>query len=140
MLSGAGMAAASGSTLGISFAMGRIGSPEMLRANYSPGLATGTVAMAGTLKMLIPRLASPLSSTRSGQHAGRTPAPRRDGAGDNSRGPLDPHDYRVGIAGSRARSRLDLSGYTASTRIRAILRAWPLPLLALTTIAAYIRE
>jgi len=48
------MSAASGSTLGVVYALGRTGIPEMLRAGYSPRLATASVAMAGTLKMLIP--------------------------------------------------------------------------------------
>lgn len=52
--SGAGLAAASGSSLGISYALGRIAIPEMLRAGYKPSLATATVAMAGTLGQLIP--------------------------------------------------------------------------------------
>ncbi|MEU1956054.1 TRAP transporter large permease [Nocardia rhamnosiphila] len=54
IFAGAGMSAASGSTLGVTYATSRIGIPEMLRAGYSPSMATGTVAMAGTLKMLIP--------------------------------------------------------------------------------------
>ncbi|MFC5338482.1 TRAP transporter large permease subunit [Leucobacter denitrificans] len=52
--SGAGLAAASGSTIGISYALGRMAIPEMLRAGYKPSLATGVVAMAGTLGQLIP--------------------------------------------------------------------------------------
>ena len=51
---GAGLAAASGSTMGISYALGRIAIPEMLRAGYAPSIATGVVAMAGTLGQLIP--------------------------------------------------------------------------------------
>lgn len=51
---GAGLAAASGSSIAISYALGRITIPEMLRANYKPSLAVGVVAMAGTLGMLIP--------------------------------------------------------------------------------------
>lgn len=51
---GAILAAASGSTVGISYALGRIAIPEMIRAKYSPRLATGVVAMAGTLGQLIP--------------------------------------------------------------------------------------
>lgn len=54
IFAGAGMSAASGSTLGVTYATSRIGIPEMLRANYSAPMATGTVAMAGVLKMLIP--------------------------------------------------------------------------------------
>lgn len=52
--SGAGLAAASGSSIGISYALGRIAIPEMLKAGYKPSLATGSVAMAGTLGQLIP--------------------------------------------------------------------------------------
>ncbi|QSE95641.1 TRAP transporter large permease [Rhodococcus pseudokoreensis] len=51
---GAGLAAASGSSIAISYALGRVTIPEMLRANYKPSLAVGVVAMAGTLGMLIP--------------------------------------------------------------------------------------
>ncbi len=51
---GAGLASASGSSLGITYAMGRIAIPDMLRAGYAPSLATGTVAAAGSLGQLIP--------------------------------------------------------------------------------------
>lgn len=47
-------AAASGSSVATASAMGRIAIPEMLRFKYDPGLATGTVAAAGTLGSLIP--------------------------------------------------------------------------------------
>ncbi|MFY0634035.1 MAG: TRAP transporter large permease [Vannielia sp.] len=50
----AGFAAASGSSLATSAAMGRLAIPEMLKAKYDPGLATGCVAAAGTLGALIP--------------------------------------------------------------------------------------
>jgi C4-dicarboxylate transporter DctM subunit len=51
---GAGLAASSGSSIGISYALGRSAIPEMLKAGYRPSLATGTVAAAGTLGQLIP--------------------------------------------------------------------------------------
>ncbi|AWH93965.1 C4-dicarboxylate ABC transporter permease [Dietzia lutea] len=51
---GAGLAASSGSSIAISYALGRTTVPEMLRAGYKPSLATGVVAMSGTLGMLIP--------------------------------------------------------------------------------------
>lgn len=54
IVSGAGLAAASGSTTGISYAMGRVAIPEMLRSRYSPELAAGVVTMAGTLGQIIP--------------------------------------------------------------------------------------
>jgi len=50
----AGFAAASGSSVATAAAMGRIAIPEMLRQGYEKGLATGTVASAGTLGSLIP--------------------------------------------------------------------------------------
>lgn len=50
----AGFAAVSGSSLATAAAMGRISVPEMLKSNYSPALATGTLAAAGTLGALIP--------------------------------------------------------------------------------------
>jgi C4-dicarboxylate transporter DctM subunit len=50
----AGFAAASGSSLATAMAIGRITIPEMMRHRYDPGLATGVVACAGTLGILIP--------------------------------------------------------------------------------------
>ena len=47
-------AAASGSSLATSAALSKIAVPEMLRAGYDKGLATGVVAAAGTLSALIP--------------------------------------------------------------------------------------
>ncbi|MWB78081.1 TRAP transporter large permease subunit [Pseudooceanicola sp. 216_PA32_1] len=47
-------AAASGSSLATAAAMGRIAVPEMLKSGYHPGLATGTVAAAGTIGAMIP--------------------------------------------------------------------------------------
>ena len=50
----AGFAAASGSSLATAMAIGRITIPEMRKHGYDPGLATGVVACAGTLGILIP--------------------------------------------------------------------------------------
>ena len=50
----AGFAAASGSSLATTVAMGRIAIPEMRDCKYDPGLATGVCASAGTLGILIP--------------------------------------------------------------------------------------
>lgn len=46
--------AASGSSVATSAAFSRIAVPEMLESKYNPGLATGSVAAAGTLAALIP--------------------------------------------------------------------------------------
>ncbi|TXG92279.1 TRAP transporter large permease [Rhodococcus rhodnii] len=51
---GAGLAASSGSTIAITYTLGRTTIPEMIRAGYKPSLATGVVAMSGSLGMLIP--------------------------------------------------------------------------------------
>lgn len=49
-----GFAAVSGSSVACSAAMGRIAVPEMIKYKYNPELATGTVAVAGTIGALIP--------------------------------------------------------------------------------------
>lgn len=51
---GAGLSAVSGTSVGISYALGRIAIPEMMRANYSPRLASGVVTIVGVLGQLIP--------------------------------------------------------------------------------------
>ena len=51
---GAGLASVSGSTLGITYALSRIGIPEMLKAGYDRRLAVGAVMVAGTVGQLIP--------------------------------------------------------------------------------------
>lgn len=53
-LAGAGMSAITGSTVATVAAFGRIGLPEMLKRNYDPRLATGSVIIAGTGGQLIP--------------------------------------------------------------------------------------
>ncbi|MDF2234999.1 TRAP transporter large permease subunit [Albimonas sp. CAU 1670] len=50
----AGFAAASGSSVATSAAVGRLAIPEMLKFGYDKALATGTVAASGTLGALIP--------------------------------------------------------------------------------------
>jgi C4-dicarboxylate transporter, DctM subunit len=50
----AGFAAGCGSSVAASAAMGRLAIPEMLRAGYDKGLASGVVASAGTIAALIP--------------------------------------------------------------------------------------
>ena len=50
----AGFAAASGSSVAMAAAMGRIAVPEMLKAGYQPALSAAVVAAAGTIGSLIP--------------------------------------------------------------------------------------
>lgn len=51
---GAGLAATSGSSIGIAYAIGRVAIPEMVRERYPIALTTGAVASAGSLGMVIP--------------------------------------------------------------------------------------
>ncbi|MCW1934986.1 TRAP transporter large permease [Pararhodobacter zhoushanensis] len=51
---GAGFAAACGSSMATTATLGRIAVPEMLKAGYSPALATGVASAVGTLGAIIP--------------------------------------------------------------------------------------
>lgn len=53
-VAGAGLASVSGSTIGMTYTLGRAGIPEMLRAGFDKRLAFGTVIMAGLPGGLIP--------------------------------------------------------------------------------------
>lgn len=53
-IASAGFAAGCGSSVAAAAAMGRLAIPEMLKAGYEKGLATGVVASAGTIAALIP--------------------------------------------------------------------------------------
>ena len=50
----AGFSAVTGSSIACAAAMGRIAVPEMIKSHYDKGLATGTVAAAGTIGSMIP--------------------------------------------------------------------------------------
>ncbi|MGE4048473.1 MAG: TRAP transporter large permease subunit, partial [Acetobacteraceae bacterium] len=50
----AGFSAVTGSSVACAAAMGRIAVPEMLASRYDKGLASGTVAAAGTIGSMIP--------------------------------------------------------------------------------------
>ncbi|WP_417209722.1 TRAP transporter large permease [Antarctobacter sp.] len=54
VMGASGFAAVTGSSVACAAAMGRIAVPEMLKNRYDAGLATGTVAAAGTIGALIP--------------------------------------------------------------------------------------
>ena len=53
-LAGAGLASVSGSSVGTTYALARIGIPEMLKAGYDKRLAIGAVIVAGLPGQLIP--------------------------------------------------------------------------------------
>lgn len=50
----AGFGAICGSSIATAATMGRVSLPEMLKRNYEPSLASGSIAAGGTLGMLIP--------------------------------------------------------------------------------------
>lgn len=54
IISCAGFAALSGSSIAAAATMGKVALPEMERYKYDPGLATGAIAAGGTLGILIP--------------------------------------------------------------------------------------
>ncbi|MFN7003443.1 MAG: TRAP transporter large permease [Roseinatronobacter sp.] len=54
IISCAGFAALSGSSIAAAATMGKVSLPEMERYKYDPGLATGAIAAGGTLGILIP--------------------------------------------------------------------------------------
>ncbi|WP_344420115.1 TRAP transporter large permease [Pseudonocardia ailaonensis] len=134
VVSGAGMSAGSGSTLGVTFALGRIGIPEMIKARYSPRLATGSVAMAGTLKLLIP------PSITMVIYAGiaQTPVGPQLLAGVVPGVILAVLFTVVIMIWAKVRPvdapAVDMSGYTTRSRLRAAVRTWPLVLLAVIII------
>jgi len=53
-MAGTGLAAVSGSTVGTTYALARVGIPEMFKAGYKPRLAVGSVIVAGLPGQLIP--------------------------------------------------------------------------------------
>ncbi|MDF1602230.1 TRAP transporter large permease [Nocardioides sp. YIM 152315] len=53
-LAGAGLASVSGSSVGMTYTLGRIGIPEMLKAGYDKRMAIGAVIVAGLPGQLIP--------------------------------------------------------------------------------------
>lgn len=134
IFAGAGMSAASGSTLGVTYATSRIGIPEMLRAGYAPQMATGTVAMAGTLKMLIP----PSITVVIYASIAQTPVGPQLLAG------VVPGLILAGLFGLLivVRAKLspelappiDMAGVTWRSRFLGLARAWPVAVLMLIII------
>ncbi|SMY00965.1 TRAP transporter, DctM subunit [Brevibacterium iodinum ATCC 49514] len=51
---GAGLSAVTGSTIGMTYALGRAGIPEMLKAGYDRRMAVGTIMVSGMTGNLIP--------------------------------------------------------------------------------------
>src|SRR5699024_9982145 len=51
---GAGLSAVTGSTIGMTYALGRAGIPEMLKAGYDRRMTVGTIMVSGMTGNLIP--------------------------------------------------------------------------------------
>lgn len=54
LAAGAGLAAVSGSTIGTTYALGRVATPEMLNAGYDKRMISGTLLLSGLPGQLIP--------------------------------------------------------------------------------------
>lgn len=126
-------AAASGSSVATSAAMGRIAVPEMLKRGYDPGLATGVVAASGTIGAMIPpSIAFIIYGWYTGAPIGKLLI-----AGILP-GVLTAAVYCVLII---LRAKLNpalapLSKESASTpeKIKALVAVWPIPLLIFSVI------
>ena len=128
-------AAACGSSVATTVAMGRIAIPEMLKSGYNPGLAAAVCACAGTLgSMIPPSVMMILYGAFTGQSvaaiflAGVFP------------GLLTAAVYAVMIV---TRAMLDPTlapmgreTHTRREKLLAIRRAWPLPLLVVVVIGS----
>lgn len=126
---GAGLAAVSGSTMGTTYALGRIGLPEMLKAGYDSRLATGAVLMAGTGGQLIP------PSILMVIYAGIAEVPvgpqLMAGVGPGVVLALAYGVVIIGVAAGRPRlaPRPPAGTIDTSRRWRVTLAIWPIPLL-----------
>lgn len=127
---GAGFAAICGSSLATTAAMGRIAVPEMIKAGYDKGLASGCAAAVGTVGALIPPsilmvLYALFAQVSVGKMlvAGLLP------------GLLTTIAYAVMI-GLRCRlkptlaPRVDMSGVTFRDKAASLRRIWPVALIA----------
>ena len=128
-------AAACGSSVATTVAMGRIAIPEMLKAGYSPGLAVAVCACAGTLgSMIPPSVMMILYCAFTGQSvaalfiAGILP------------GLLTAAIYAVMIvsrvAVNPAIAPRRAESYSWADKMDAVKRAWPLPVLVVVVIGS----
>ncbi|MFO7856299.1 MAG: TRAP transporter large permease subunit [Paracoccaceae bacterium] len=131
----AGFAAASGSSIATSAAVGRLAIPEMLKFGYDKALATGTVAASGTLGALIPpSIAFVIYGWFTEQSVGMLLI-----AGILP-GLLTAALYTLMIVG-RCMHRPELAPrvalkVTMSEKLQALGRVWPMPLLVVGVIGS----
>lgn len=141
-VAGGGLAAVSGSTVGVTYALARIGIPEMLRAGYDKRLATGSVLVAGLSGQLIP------PSVLLVIFAGLASVP----VGPQLMAGVGPGIFLVlahavafvvlamvvpkligGRQGARAK-REAITKVPRSEKFKAIARVWPVPLIMLVVL------
>lgn len=131
---GGGLAAASGSTIGISYALGRVALPEMFRAGYNPGLAIGAVSVAGILGQIIPPsvmivIYAGVAQTPVGLQlmAGVVPGVMLMLA-------FGGMIFIRAVVNKKAAPTVSMDGVTWGTRFRSLVGAFPLVLVIVTII------
>lgn len=133
---GAGFSALSGSSIATTAAMGKIAVPEMLKAGYDKGLATGTAAAVGTIGALIPpSIIMVLYATFAEESVGKMLI-----AGLIP-GILTAVGYSILIfirasINPRLAPRQDMPGISFMVKIRALGPVWPVPVVAAGIVVA----
>ncbi|MDV6262730.1 TRAP transporter large permease [Rhodococcoides yunnanense] len=134
-IAGAGLASVSGSTVGTTYALARIGIPEMLRAGYDKRLAIGSVMAAGLPGQLIP------PSITLVVFAGIAEVP----VGEQLLAGVGPgvavaalFSVALMVAATvvkpRKPSKSDVSLQNSAERWRALASVWPVPVLVLVVV------
>ncbi|WP_170231394.1 TRAP transporter large permease [Pseudonocardia kunmingensis] len=141
-VAGGGLAAVSGSTVGVTYALARIGIPEMLRAGYDKRLTLSAVLMSGLSGQLIP------PSVLLVIYAGVASVP----VGPQLLAGVVPGVLLVvcqalalillGVAapkllGGREKvreRRMEIAQIPIATKVRAVIACWPVPIIILVVL------
>ncbi len=127
---GAGFAALSGSSIATTAAMGKIAVPEMLRAGYDKGLATGTAAAVGTIGSLIPpSIIMVLYATFAEESVGKMLIAGLIPGIVTAIGYSALIFVRASINPALA-PRQDMEGVTFRDKVRSLGPVWPIPVVA----------
>jgi len=133
---GAGFSALSGSSIATTAAMGKIAVPEMLKAGYEKGLATGTAAAVGTVGALIPpSIVMVLYATFAEESVGKMLIAGVIPGIITALGYAALIYLRVVLKPSLA-PRVDLTGVTFMDKVRSLGPVWPIPLIAAGIVVA----
>lgn len=141
-VAGGGLASVSGSTIGVTYALARVGLPEMLRAGYDKRLASASVLMSGLTGQLIPPsvllvIYAGIASTPVGLQllAGVVPGITLvilQAIALVLIGAMVPK--MLGGKAQIARSREETARLPIRVKIEAVVRVWPVPFLAVLVI------